>query len=695
MNRLSPALALIAMLALSAVLSAQPVPEPAAAPPDGAPAASLPVSRIVLFSSGVGYFEHAGTVDGDAAVTLQFKPDQINDVLKSMVVMDLDGGTVPRVTYGSRDPLARALSSFAIDLSGDPSVANILKQIRGATVTALAPEPVTGKVLGVEAVQKQVVANGVTTILTENVLSLLTANGIKTLPLDTLQSIKFENDKLQEEITRALELLMESHDMNRKPVSIYFQGQGKRKVRVGYVIETPVWKTSYRLDLSGDKPLLQGWAIVENTSDSDWENVTLSLVSGRPISFIMDLYTPLYAPRPVVEPELYASLRPQQYGEGIASEKRLEEAEDAFARKSGAARRERGAAPGQPMLGAYADAAPAADRAVELARGVQSIAAAAEIGELFQFTLADPVTLPRRRSAMLPIVNAPIAAEQVSLYNPSVLPTNPLNGAYLVNDTGMKLLAGPVTVFNEGMYAGDARVGNLAQNDKRFLSYAIDLNVTVDPSQRTESQIVSATIVDGVLEVRRLYTYIQQYKIENNASAPRTLIIEQPRNAQRKLIEPEAAFETTPELYRFRTEVPPGKTQTFTVKEQYTQGESIALLREDPSRFAWYLKSGEISPDVRDALQKAADMKVQITRLREQLNQLQQQKQAIEAGQERLRKNIETVGKDSELGRRYLKKLSEEEDQIERLQGQIEELRKQLQALETQLGDYLRGLKVR
>src|SRR5207245_3009607 len=129
-----------------------------------------------------------------------------------------------------------------------------------------------------------------------------------------VQQIKLLDPVLDGELRKALELLATSHDSQRKPVVLAFTGKGKRAVRVGYILETPVWKTSYRLALDPkEKPFLQGWAVVENTTDEDWKNVSLALVSGRPISFIQDLYQPLYATRPVVVPELFASLRPPTY----------------------------------------------------------------------------------------------------------------------------------------------------------------------------------------------------------------------------------------------------------------------------------------------------------------------------------------------------------------------------------------------
>ncbi|MCX6348307.1 MAG: hypothetical protein NTV79_02235, partial [Candidatus Aureabacteria bacterium] len=279
----------------------------------------LPLTKVTAFSSGVAYYERNGAVNDAAEVLLFFKAEQINDVLKSLVMMDLKGGEIGGANYASQEPLERALKNFGVDLSGEPTLGQILRQLRGAEVVVSTPEKISGEILGVETRTEQILPSN--TIVQKEVLNLLTAEGVKAVGLDTISAIAPADDKLSAELKKALAFLVESRDKNRKPVRLSFRGQGERAVKVGYITEAPVWKTSYRLVLGGeekDKALLQGWAIVENTGDSDWKNVELTLVSGRPISFIQDLYTPLYAQRPVVAPELYASLRPQVYGEGMA-----------------------------------------------------------------------------------------------------------------------------------------------------------------------------------------------------------------------------------------------------------------------------------------------------------------------------------------------------------------------------------------
>jgi len=286
-----------------------------AAPAGDAP---LPLERVVLFTSGVGYYQHAGKVVDDATVELQFSADDVNDLLKSMVVLDRGGGP-PTVSYASRDPVTKTLGTFAVNLTDNPSLGDLLGRLRGQRVELDAATPVAGTIVGVE---KRRVEVGKDLAVEKQFLTVLTADGLRAIPLDAVSRVKLADPRLQGELEKALAVLALATDNEKKGVAIAFSGKGERPVTVGYVRESPIWKTSYRLLLDADaavaKAVLQGWAIVENTTDSDWKNVRMSLVSGRPISFVMDLYQPLYLPRPLVEPELYAALRPQVYGQSMA-----------------------------------------------------------------------------------------------------------------------------------------------------------------------------------------------------------------------------------------------------------------------------------------------------------------------------------------------------------------------------------------
>ena len=302
---------------------------------DPKPAVRLPLTQVVMFNSGVGYFARSGEVEGDARVDLTFPETDINDLIKSMTLQDFSGGKVTAVSYDSREPVSRTLASYAINLNSQPSLAGILTQARGEKVevtmqpgNTAQPGNLTGTIVGIET---QKIPAG-QTVIDATVLTLLTGEGMRSVKMADVQRVRFTNPVLENELKRALDTLALSHDNLKKAVSMHFSGDGKRKVKVGYVIEAPIWKTSYRLVLDKEaKPYLQGWAVVENTTDEDWGGVKMALVSGRPISFKMDLYNPLFIQRPTVEPELFRSLRPVAYEGGYkdSNNERLAQAEKA------------------------------------------------------------------------------------------------------------------------------------------------------------------------------------------------------------------------------------------------------------------------------------------------------------------------------------------------------------------------------
>jgi hypothetical protein len=405
----------------------------------------------------------------------------------------------------------------------------------------------------------------------------------------------------------------------------------------------------------------------------------------------MDLYTPLYVQRPAVQPKLMASLQPRTHDDGIeATRDRVALAQ--------------APAPKAMMQSAPAAPAPAAAEARVLARAggpddvrldeLQAAAFAGSVGELFQFTLQQPVDMPRQRSAMIPIINQKVDAQKVSIYNPSAHVTHPLNGVILKNDTGLKMLAGPVTVFDGGAYAGDAQIDHLSPGDKRLLSYAVDLAVTVDPSQKTSARLVAARIVQGVLQVSHVHTHAQEYVVKNEADAKRTLIIEHPFHAARKLVQPTEYYEKTPALYRFRVLVDADKTGTFAVIEEQTIAQGIALLNTDVNSLVYYQGRGEIPQAVRAALARVISAKQELTALEQQLRRQQGELATIKQGQDRLRQNIAAVGADSLLGKRYLAKLSAEEDQIEKLDREALDLQTRIDTKRRELVEMLKGLDV-
>jgi len=658
---------------------------------------AIPIRGVTLFSSGVGYFEHAGAVTDNSATELRFKTNQINDILKSLWLEDLDGGTIGSVLYPSQDPLGKILHSFQIDITNNPSFGELLTQLRGAKVKGQAnAEDFQGTILGLEKKKKAAGEKGLLVELWA--LNLLSEKGIRSILLEDVQRLEFDEARLQEELAQALAAVADARDQTKKVVNVQFQGNGERRVRLGYVIETPVWKTSYRLILGGqgkDQSKLQGWAIVENQTDSDWNHVGLSLISGRPISFIQQLYQPLYVPRPLVQPELYGSLRPQTYESGVAGD-RLEKAESPIQEAEMAA----GKMPQAPAdMARRKSLRPdefkaAAEAGGATAAGVTAAAEAAQVGDLFQYRVAD-VSLPRQRSAMIPIVADSIEAERVSIYNPLVLPKNPLTGARLTNNTGKHLLQGPVTVFDDHAYAGDARLDTIPPGQARWISYGIDQQIRVtSPNAQSTASIQSGKIIKGVLHLSRKQQAVQEYVIDSKAEHDKTLIVEHAFRNGWKLVESPKPLETTETLYRFKESVPAGKTARLTVKEETVESETIMLLPADLGQVEFYSRTGEISKDVRETLAKAAAIKGAMVETERMIQEKQRELAEIRQEQERIRANMTATNKGTAYYDRLLKKLNDQETRIEQVQTDMERLRQALHQQQRELETFLTNLSV-
>jgi hypothetical protein len=438
----------IARIAVSApvalMLAAHLVLPLAAFGADGAGAdASVPIRTITLYRSGVGAFERTGRVTGDAVVPIRFQTDQINDILKSLVVLDLGGGTVGPVSYASKEPLARRLDAFRINIADNPSVSQLLDRLRGEQVRlVLSDGPVEGTILGVEQ-RFTTVTGSEPGFLEEPYVSMITATGIRSIAVSQVRSFELVDPELAAELSRALATLAEHRADRATTVDLRFDGpaNAEREVLVAYVHEMPVWKTTYRLVLPTEgatKPTIQGWAIVENTTDQDWRDVRLSLASGKPVAFRMDLHEPLFAFRPLVPVPFAAGLMPRVYEGGIGSDFSAKGLRD---REIGAAAESFDATTSRRTSMPQAAAAPPADfgdRAQVAAFGaeMQSGASGTEIGEQFFFTVDMPVSVDRQRSAMLPIVSEQITGRRVSIFTVGQGGANPMRGVQLTNDSG-------------------------------------------------------------------------------------------------------------------------------------------------------------------------------------------------------------------------------------------------------------------
>jgi hypothetical protein len=694
---------------------------------------SLPISQVILFNSGVGHFTRSGQVEGDARVDLTFPEHDINDLIKSMTLRDLSpNGRVSAVNYDSHDPIDRTLQSFAINLNGQQSFGSILQQARGEAIevalvnTANQPGTLTGKIISIE--KQRTPAKEGPPIETE-ILNMWCAEGMRSVKLNEIQRLRFSNPVIENEMRRALETLALSHDAQKKAVSLFFAGEGKRKVEVGYVIENPIWKTSYRLVLNKEgKPYLQGWAVVENPTDEDWGNVAVALVSGRPISFKMDLYNPLYVARPTVEPELFASLRPPTYGgtlgkvsSGMANRPgQPMGAMGGFGGGGGMGMPggmpgTSGGAPGmpepkfdaqlsfeQPLINSpqekalYAkEIARKLQAGLQLGASVQSVATASALGDYFQYVIDQPVNLARQKSALLPIVNKEVEGKRVSIYNPNVQAKHPLLGLKFKNTAGMPLAQGPITVFEGSTYAGDTRVLDLQQDEERLISYAVDLGteVAMKPGNST-SQITKVKAVKGIVYMTNLIREERIFDIANRSATDRVLLIEHPNRKGEgyKFVGTNKPGEEAADVYRFEVKIPSKKDQTYSIVEEKELGTQVQLTNNADNNIRHFLSMKEVPDALKLKLQEAMRMKGAWDMVRQEIATSIQRIQTITTDQKRIRDNLRETPKESPLFAKYLKTLEDQEKEMDDLQAKLKKLHGDEATTRTNFDTYLANL---
>ncbi|MDR1836591.1 MAG: DUF4139 domain-containing protein [Treponema sp.] len=637
----------------------------------------IPLKRVVILTSGLTYYEHSGSVNGQIGIGLPFRLDAVNDALKSLVINDPSSAN-PSITYQSEQTLIQTLRSLKIDLSDEPGMAVILSRLKGAEVEIAAPTPVTGRIVGVEyrpVASSYIMSN-------EPWLLLNTTGGMRLFNLKEISSISFRDPEIEQDLNRALDLIEASRNSFSRQLLVNLPGTGRRDVSISYVIPSPVWKVSYRLDLGAQRPLFQGWAIVDNDSDNDWNNVELSLVAGRPSSFIQNLYPPYYVSRPVLPLSIAGTAEAAAYDRGYSTASSAEKEE-----MDGRARMDMYLAMEAPQ----AARAPSPSPSANLTGGVVDTASGSEAGGQFEFTIRNPVSLDRRMSAMLPLVESQIDARKLLIYSGSG--RHPRLGAEITNTSGMKLPAGPITVYDGGVYAGDALIEFWNEDEKRLISFGDDLSVTASTSDTNTRTVSSVNVSGGVMTINRSLTYIKTYTFVNSGSVSKSMIVEHNKISQTNLVSP-AAAEQTVSAYRFDVTLTANSETVLTVSEQRPISESIMLLSLRPETFLSYTTNQEIPPRVREALQQAVELRRAADAADAAVRDIEVQRSRLISDQDRIRRNLEAAGSQTQQGQEYLRRLVSLDGEIDAIAPVLERANAEAKAAQEAYVNYLNTLNL-
>ncbi|HYH64001.1 MAG TPA: DUF4139 domain-containing protein [Urbifossiella sp.] len=638
---------------------------------------NLPIRRVVLYKHGVGYFEREAAVSGDETLTLAFKQREVSDVLKSLTVLDLGGGTVSAVSYDSTTPADQLLSEIALTIPDSNSLTKLLPQLRGARV-AVRPagaQPVVGAVLGIDTAEVRTPAG----LQQTPRLSVLTDAG----EVRSFDLFDVDLTLLDEGLRRDLEFLLKTQlgakKKDARTFTLFAQGAGARTLRLSYVLEAPVWKATYRilLDDSAEQPLIQGWAVVDNTSDEDWADVALTLVAGLPVSFVHDLYTPRYIRRPVVQVKETTGVLPPMAEYGFE-----EDFPAAFGPMSADA-----VVMSAPVAAAARLSPDQLDKLrkasargpkLEAAFGPSSVDTQTrerQVGDLFEYAIEKPVTVRRNQSALVPIVLKPFAGRSVLLYQKAARAENPVRCVEFENTTGLTLEGGPVTVLDGGSYVGEAMLDTMKPNEHRLVGYAVELGVRVlDNTDSHDGTVTRVTIKKGVMKTHAARVVKTTYTFASKADREQVLYLDHPRDGGKwKLGGAAKPHETTENHWRFKLALPANATTKFAVQQEQAIWQAVGLADFTADQLGGWVSAAWLDAATEAALRDVLAARAEAAGFEARLAALAQERASIAADQKRLRDNLGSLGDratEKELRERFVRSLGLQEDRLEEMKAE-------------------------
>lgn len=661
-------------------------------------AGEIPVNKVILSTSGLANFEHSAKISGDSKVEFPVRLDQVDDILKSLVVFDADG-KLGGVTLPGKQPLAQVFKDLPFTQAQLSQPTLLLNAYQGAVVTVKSKDAaITGKILRVEAfnsVDKDGKAQ------TKSRISLMTNDGIKQAVLEDAQSLQFDDAKIKTEIARALDAIRENGSEGRRVLTVNLAGAGDRDVTLSYVVDAPLWKSSYRMvvpEVGKDKGLLQGWAIVENMTASDWNNVDLTLVSGNPVTFRQNLYQSYYVDRPEIPVQVFGRVMPRVDEGAIANAADMERPMDRMEAKK-SMRMDKSmmdSAPAPAAMMAMGAVGGSASNAMEMMAesdaSMATVAHAANAAQSAEATTQVLFRFPSRfdlksgQSMMVPFVSRDVPMERVSLYQPETHATHPLAAVEISNDGETGLPPGVLTMYEESAllkgtaFVGDAQLPVMAQGEKRFISYALDSKTSIareDKSTSTEGKI---SISGGILRTAMKNRSETVYTVKAPPKEARVVVLEHPKLGDYKLVSPDPKDVVVADnRYRIRVTLAAGETKVVPVVLENETWNSWGIDGMASDQLLAYATSSgnNLDPETRKIFEGLAAMRREMDKTDQEIAALDQQRMIIFQDQERVRENLKALSGKSDVQQKYLDKLGEQEDQIAKIDAAREKLSNQ------------------
>jgi len=681
---------------------------------------ALPVRKVVLYKNGVGYFEHAGSVTGNERVAIDFTSPQLNDVLQSLTVLDEGGGRIAGVNYNSTTPLAEQLKSLSLGMTDDPTSTELFQALRGqrVEVTGGPGGTITGRLMSIESSTEKMGGGDNATTVDRFYLTLIASSGaVRVIELTPALSVRPLDANLQGQLDRYLELLSTTRSTGLRHLTLDALGQGQRQLRVSYISEVPVWKSTYRIVFPrtpNGSATMQGWAVVDNTVGADWDNVQLSLVAGAPQSFIQPLSQPLYARRVEVPIATGVETTPQTHEAAeaapppqVAAPGRQYDRVDLKAKlytpkslqmQQNQMQNMQNNATETVSVQADSNAADlvsGSGSSEGVLGGVYSASSAYKEGDVttnafddfFEYALTAPVTIHKNESAMVPILQQDLPAEHVTLW--SEKDPTPLRAVWLENKSKLTLDSGSFSIFESGEFAGEGLLDPIHPGEKRLLSYAADQAVRVKITDRENLRTLHHVMIrKGVIVETHMDVASVTYAATNHAETDRVVLVEHPRRNNGWVLDDGVkADETAPDLYRFRLPVASHATAKLEVREHGPESTTVQL-NAYSDQTNYLLDLVKRVPDALEKLKPVIDAQIALTELNRRIQESKETERSAAEDEARDRENL-TALKGNDAAKRFVDELNRAEDLLQATRRQTADLEQQKKIAVEKLNDLI------
>ncbi|HMQ32373.1 MAG TPA: hypothetical protein PKD53_16695 [Chloroflexaceae bacterium] len=683
---------------------------------------TLPITRIILFKHGVGYFERRGAHSGER-LELSFPREAMDDVLKSLVAADLGAGQVLGVDFETPEDRAARLARGSVHLSDSRSLLDLLRDLRGRPVRLSlgdgkkAEPPVEGLVVGVDYEPDEPLRRAIVSVYAPE------ARQVRAVPVEDVARLELLDEGAAADL--AYFLRAAQSEEQRRAAALRLT-PGDHELLVGYIAPAPAWRVSYRLlfeedqrpktidegragtaiGLEGQQPasgqdgaplvvgpssfvLLQGWGLFDNQLEEDLADVRLTLMAGMPVSFRYGLYEPRTPERPLVRDEertvdapiffdAAAQAPPAPAAAPMLAGAMLAEAADAGyggARKRAAVTERLSAA--------------------QLEEAVQVAAGGDERGALFAYSVEHPVSVARGQSAMVPILSRRLPARRELLYNGAKHPRHPVASLRLTNETGLTLERGPVTVLDGGDYAGEAVLPFTRAGAELIVPFAVELGIAVSEERQGARRLVGVSFKGdyAVFEEHDLLT--TTYQLSSGLDRTAEVMVEHGRLAGYEVAAPRAPDEESAGFARWRVPCPPHARVSFAVTERRLTSRHEQVRALSGAQLQAFMRDRLLDQETLKALAAILALYRQADEAQARIHRLEAEREAIYKQQRQIQGSLQPLGREGDEGalrQRYVATLGQLEDRLAALAAEAERLRQAIAALEEQAARRIRGL---